>query len=297
MRFGADTVDVLVQSRPGDENQRKPVVLWVQGSLPRPVAMYDERSKYGVFPFNHKPALAKCHFVVIGKPGIPLIAGMHQLNASKTFVNKVSGAPPAYYCQRNHLDYYVSRDVAVLKYLKKQPWVDARHITAIGHSEGSTIVARLAATPGAVSRVAYLSGNPLGRMLSNVADARLDADSAGAEQMFQYWAEVVAKPADQACTPGDTNLATFSFSEAPMPYLLRAKVPIFIGYGTRDKAVLSDDYLRLEAIRLKKANFTFHAYEGREHNFFGFKNGALNYDDFGWDKVGEDVLRWAGVWP
>ena len=224
------------------------------------------------------------------------MAGVQQLNSSKAFVDKTTGIPPAYYCQRDYVDYYVRRDVAVLKYLKKQPWVDPRHITAIGHSAGSTIVARLAATPGAVSRVGYLSGNPLGRMLSNLADVRLEADSAGAKQMFDYWQQVVAKPTDQTCTPGDTNLATFSFSEAPLPYLLKAKVPLFIGYGTRDKAVLSDDYLRLETIRLRKTNFIFHAYEGREHNFFGFKNGALNYNDFGWDKVGEDLLRWAGVW-
>ncbi len=50
-------------------------------------------------------------------------------------------------------------------------------------------------------------------------------------------------------------------------------MPVFVGYGTLDKAVVADDYLRLETIRLHKTNFTFRDYSGREHNFFGVKNG------------------------
>jgi hypothetical protein len=36
---------------------------------------------------------------------------------------------------------------------------------------------------------------------------------------------------------------------------------------------------------------------GREHNFFGFKDGQGNYDDFYWDRVGQEVLRWAWLLP
>lgn len=74
-------------------------------------------------------------------------------------------------------------------------------------------------------------------------------------------------------------------------------MPLFVGYGTRDAAVVANDYLRVEAIRLHKTNFTFRAYVGREHNFFGFKAGQVNYDDFYWDRVGQEFLRWAGLLP
>ncbi|MGI4734620.1 MAG: hypothetical protein ACRYG7_05685 [Janthinobacterium lividum] len=57
-------------------------------------------------------------------------------------------------------------------------------------------------------------------------------------------------------------------------------MPLFIGYGTRDTAVVANDYLRIEAIRLQKTNLTFRAYIGRKHSFFGFKNGQVNFDGF-----------------
>jgi hypothetical protein len=135
-------------------------------------------------------------------------------------------------------------------------------------------------------------------MLSNVTEARQEeaaGDTAAVAEMFRYWREVVADPKRADCTPGDHNRTTMSFSAAPLAPLLRARVPVFIGYGTLDRAVVATDYLRLEALRLQKTNFTFRDYPGREHNFFGFKNGQINYEDFYWDKVGADFLRWAGL--
>lgn len=299
--FGRDSVQVLVQSPKGEEFSKKPLLLWVQGSMPRPLIMLDEGRPYGVFPFLTKETRPDCHLIVIGKPGIPLVADSKTLDANKSFIDKTTHTPPPYYCQRNYLAYYVRRNTAVLRYFKRQAWVDKTNVTVVGHSEGSTIAAHLAAVPGLVSRAIYLSGNPLGRMLSNLADARQEeattGDTAAVPQMFRYWRDVAADPARLDCTPGDANRTTFGFSAPPLRELLRARMPLFIGYGTRDKAVLSDDYLRLEAIRLHKTNFTFRDYPGREHNFFGFKNGQLNYDDFYWDEVGREFLRWAGLLP
>ncbi|GAA4364856.1 dienelactone hydrolase family protein [Hymenobacter saemangeumensis] len=298
--FGRDSVQVLVQSPPGREQARLPLLLWVQGSLPRPLIMLEAGRPFGVFPFLTKQTKLSCHLVVIGKPGIPLVADVRDLGASQSFVDKATQIPPLYYCQRNYLDYYLRRNEAVLRFLKKQPWVDARSVTVAGHSEGSTIAAGLATVPGLVSRAAYLSGNPLGRMLTNVVEARQDeaaGDSAAVAQMFGYWREVVADPARMDCTPGDHNRATFGFSAAPLVALLQAKVPVFVGYGTLDRGVVGNDYLQLQAMEQHKNNFTFRAYPGREHNFFSTKDGRVNYDDYFWPKVGEDFLRWAGLWP
>lgn len=84
---------------------------------------------------------------------------------------------------------------------------------------------------------------------------------------------MLADPNRGGCTPGDNNRTTSSFSAAPIVELLRARASIFVGYGTRDKAVLSDDYLRLESMRLHKINFIFREYSGREHNFFPRETG------------------------
>jgi pimeloyl-ACP methyl ester carboxylesterase len=291
--YGRDSVDVLVLSQPGEEKQRKPLLFWVQGSLPTPLMLYDKRGAFPVFPFHPKAVLKSCHLVILSKPGIPLTADVEGRDPNQMFRQT---APPPYYCARNYLDYFVRRDVAVLRYFKKQPWVDNSHVVAAGHSQGSTIVAHLAAVPGLVSHAVYLSGNPLGQLMSILAQSRQAEDSVAASATFQRWQTAVAHPAVADCV-GDDPRNMFGFGAALLPVLLRAKVPVFVGYGTRDWGVAGDDYLRLECIRLHKTNFTFRAYPGREHNFFGFKNERIDYDDFYWDRVGDDFLGWAGLLP
>ena len=107
---------------------------------------------------------------------------------------------------------------------------------------------------------------------------------------------MLADPNRGGCTPGDNNRTTSSFSAAPIVELLRARVPIFVCYDTRDKAVLSDDYLRLESMRLHKTDFIFREYSGREYSFSRLKpDGTPNYDDDYRPAVGRDFLRWAGL--
>ncbi|MBD2720533.1 alpha/beta hydrolase family protein [Hymenobacter armeniacus] len=291
--FGRDSVQVLLLSKPGEEQLKKPLLLWVQGSLPMPLVLYDQHGAYPVFPFHPYKVLEGCHLAIISKPGLPLTADVTSQNPNEMFREH---QPPAYYCARNYLDYYVRRDVAVLRYFKKQPWVDAGHVVVGGHSEGSTIAAHLAAVPGLVSHAVYLSGNPLGRNMSMLAEDRQAQDTAGVGRTFRRWQAAVADPTRADCL-GDDPRNSIGFGRAVLPVLLRTRVPVFVGFGTLDRGVAGDDYLRLEAIRQHRTTFTFREYPGREHNFFGFKNGLINYDDFYWDQVGEDFLRWAGLWP
>ena len=291
--FGRDSVQVLLMSKKGEEQMKKPLLLWEQGSLPIPLVLYDQQGAYPVFPFHPKKVLESCHIAIISKPGLPLTADVTGQNPNVIFGQR---QPPTYYCARNYLDYYVRRDEAVLRFLKKQLWVEASRVVIGGHSQGTAVVAHLAAVPGLVSRAVYLSGNPLGRLMSMLAEDRQAADTAGVAYTFRRWKDVVADPTRTDCQ-GDDPRNTYGFGASLMPELLRTRVPVFIGFGTLDRGVAGDDYLRLETIRQHRANFTFREYPGREHNFFGVKNGQIDYDDFYWDQVGEDFLRWAGLWP
>jgi hypothetical protein len=167
--FERDSVQVLLMSKPGEEKVKKPLLLWELGSLPTPLVLYDERGAFPVFPFRPKKVLETCHLAIISKPGIPLTFDVTGQDPNVIFQRR---PPPAYYCARNYLDYYVRRDEVVLHYLKKQPWVDAAHVVIGGHSQGTSVVAHLAAVPGLVSRAVYLSGNPLGRLMSMLTQAR-----------------------------------------------------------------------------------------------------------------------------
>ncbi|WP_460584320.1 alpha/beta hydrolase family protein [Hymenobacter arcticus] len=293
MRYQRDTVDMLVLSKKGEELTRKPVLLFVQGSLPSPIIKYNKDGAYGVFPFEVDGYLADYHLLIISKPGVPLVADVKTLTPRYEYNDPKTGQLPAAYCQRNYLEYYVARDAAVLRYLAHQPWVEAKNITAMGHSEGSTVVARLARRPGPLSRVVYLSGSPLGRMLTVIAGNRQEADSVGAENNFTYWKEVVADPKQNNCL-GDTHLLVSSLSstQTPLDNFRHSKIPVFVGYGTRDRSALLEDYLRLEMIRAGKTNLTFHAYPELEHNFFGFTNGKVDQEKWNWDRVAHDFFAW-----
>jgi hypothetical protein len=91
MRYQRDTVDILVLSKKGEELKRKPVFLFVQGSLPVPLIKIGEKGPYGVFPFATTDFLPDFHLVIISKPGVPLVAetknSLRQLIASMTTSN------------------------------------------------------------------------------------------------------------------------------------------------------------------------------------------------------------------
>lgn len=68
-KYQSDTVHVLIKSKPGEENTKKPLFLFCQGSLPQPLIKFYEGQPFGTFPFNTDPFLKDYHLVIIGKPG------------------------------------------------------------------------------------------------------------------------------------------------------------------------------------------------------------------------------------
>ncbi|RAK62918.1 alpha/beta hydrolase family protein [Hymenobacter edaphi] len=290
--YGPDTVDVLILSKPGEEQRRKPLLLFVQGSLPKPLLLVHDKGTYPLFPFKGSGLYDAFHLVIISKPGIPVVADVKTLQPNFSYFDPRTQAPPLAYCQRNHLDYYVARNAAVLKYLVRQPWVDARTVVAAGHSEGSTVVAKMAATDRRLTHVVSLSGNPAGRMATMLAQQR-GAEGADAAALFRYWQHVVDHAAEVTCTPADAPKTTYSFSVPPAEYLRRSRVPVLVLYGTRDAGAPFNDAFRLDLMRTRNTRVTFHDYPGLEHNFFAFKDGRINYDDYRWDEVAADFGRWV----
>lgn len=296
--YKGDTVDILIKSKKGDELKRKPLLLFCQGSLPVPLIIkYDENGKQGiyhVFVFNPDSLSNEYHLAIIGKPYIPLIADKKSLNNDMTFTDS-TGAFPKKYIERNLLDYYIDRDIAVIKFLQKKSWVSKNKLVVAGHSEGSTIAAKLALEFPKVTELIYSSGNPLGRILTSIEHERVnESDSTHyAESLLKHWKQIVDNLSDMDTKTGDTYKATYEFSIPPMQYLQKLKIPVLICYGTKDISSPFNDYFRVEMIRQKKKNFTFKAYIGLEHNFFPLKpNGDINFDIFNWDKVADDWRSW-----
>lgn len=298
--FKGDTVDILIKSKKGEEQKKKPLLLFCQGSLPVPLIIkYDENGKkgiYNVFVFNTDSLIEDFHLAIIGKPFVPLIANKNSLSNDLTFTNSL-GNYPAKYIKRNLLDYYVDRDIQVINFLQKQKFISSTRLVVAGHSEGSAIAANIAYKDRQVTELIYAGGSPLGRIMTETERARheqLNDSSENVNGIFEYWSKTVENKTNDISS-GDTFKGQYQFSyPPPIDVLLKLNIPVFVTYGTKDFGVVAEnDYLRIAAIAHHKKNFTFKDYVGLDHNFFPLlQNGKPDYNIFNWDKVAEDWRKW-----
>lgn len=292
-----DEVDILIKSKKGEENIKKPLFFFSQGSLPKPLIKYSEQGEYPVFPFDTDSLSQKYHLVIVGKPYIPVIANTKTLGKDFTFIDS-TGNFPKKYNDRNLLNYYVERNIEIIKYLQKKSWVSKTKLVAAGHSEGSTIVSKMASKSNLITHLIYSGGNPLGRIMSIIEESRTietDTDSTRyAEENFKYWKDVVNKRNEMNDDgQGDTYKATFEFSIPTIYYMENLKIPVLICYGTKDFSSPFNDYFRVDCILKDRKNFQFNAYVGTEHNFFPLtEDNKPNFDIYNWDKVANDWLLW-----
>jgi hypothetical protein len=193
-KYKTDNVDILVKSKKGEEELPKPLFFFCQGSLPIPLIKYNENEVYGIFPFNTDSLLGKYHILIVSKPYIPLIADTKSLSPSFNFIDS-SGKFPKEYSDRNLLSYYVSRNIEVIKYLQNQKWVTKTQLVIAGHSEGSTVAAKMASEYKKITHLIYAGGNPFGRIMTMVGQSReseTNTDSTRfGEDEIKYWESVV----------------------------------------------------------------------------------------------------------
>ena len=292
--YKGDTVDILIKSKKGEENIPKPLFFYCQGSLPQPLIKTDNEITYGVFSFKPDSLAKYFHLAIVSKPFVPLIMDKKNLGNNFCYLD-TNGKMIKDYSDRNLLDYYVKRDIEVIKFLEKQKWISSNKLILAGHSEGSTVVSKIASIYPKVTHLIYSSGNPFGRIMSIIGQSRQEENDTTkiADEDFSMWQNSNDKPNDLDFSQGDTHRATIEFSNPPIQYLEKLKIPVLVCYGTKDWSAPFNDYLRVETIRKHKSNFTFNAYIGTEHNFFPLKqNGQINYDIFNWDKVANDWLTW-----
>jgi dienelactone hydrolase len=295
-KYQTDNVDILIKSKKGEENIRKPLFFFCQGSLPMPLIKYHEKDIYGVFPFNPDSLSVKYHLVIVSKPYIPIIADYTTLSPSFNYIDS-SGKFPKEYSDRNLLSYYVPRNIEILKFLQKQKWVATTQLVVAGHSEGSTVAAKMAIEFKKITHLIYAGGNPMGRIMSIIGQSRVNETNTDStrfgEEEIKYWEAVVKNKSNMDDSQGDTHRATYEFSQPPIKYLEKLNIPVLVAYGTKDWSAPFNDFMCVDFIRQGKNNFTFKPYVGTEHNFFPLTNdNKPNYDIFNWDKVANDWLKW-----
>ena len=92
---------------------------------------------------------------------------------------------------------------------------------------------------------------------------------------------------------GDSFKSVYSFSKSSLNNFPKLNIPTFICYETLDPITPFNDLLRVEILNQRKTNFTFKAYAGLDHNYFGIKEtGEIDYEKFNWDNVSANWLNW-----
>lgn len=294
--FNGDSVDVLIKSKEGEEAKPKPLLLFCQGSLPIPLIVYDEKGTYGVFPFNPENLSSDYHIIIVSKPYIPIISEAKNLRDNLTY-SDINGNFPEKYSERNLLDYYVERNIEIIKYFQKQEWILDNKLVIAGHSEGSSVAAKLALIYPKVTHLIFSGGNPMGRIMTSIAQSRAketntDSTKYGNEKI-EYWKSIVGDKDNMTSINGDTYKATYQFSIPPIQYLEKLEIPILVTYGTKDVSAPFNDYLQVEMINKNKTNFSFIPYVGTEHNFFPLmESGKTDYSKNNWNNVVIDWQKW-----
>ncbi|GAA4443384.1 dienelactone hydrolase family protein [Ravibacter arvi] len=294
--FNGMPVDLLVASAKNEEMVPKPVLFFCQGSMPKPLIINSDKGPYGVFPFKTDILTQHYHLVIAGKPAVPLASHVRNLGSNFVYTNQ-EGHLPEEYVVNNHPDFYISRNLFLLKKLGQMSWVARKQIVVAGHSEGAHIAAGMAVKSRRVSHLIYASGNPLGRIHDIIAQGRRresDTDSTRfGESAFDYWKTVLKDKDARSAETGDPFYTTYTFSQPQLNAISHLKIPVLIMYGTKDTNAPLNDLLRVEVMKKGKRNFTFKPCINCEHNFFPvYSDGTVDHSQFNWDKV----ARFWGEW-
>lgn len=286
--------------------EKKPVLLWCQGSLPYPIYVNSKEEGIwliggGITNFDISNIVKNYHLVIISMPKTPLVADEKEINESYWYFGNSNdkNIPTTEFQKADYLENYVNRGLKVLKFLKKQNWVDNSKLIVAGHSQGSKVATKIAIENKNVSKLGLFSANPFGRIDQNIRSYRKDA-----EQKLISWKEADKKIEEEYQTFKDANnpkilkekpelLAWKSFSIPLIDDWINFNKPIYLAYGTNDIASDLNDIVPLYFIREHKDHLTLKRYLNLEHNFFEVEEGKANHEKPHWENVMNEFINWT----
>lgn len=298
LSFRLDKHEVEYIKIGSDTLNKKPVLLFLQGSLPIPLVIDFETFKHINLPFSYQKWIDKYHIIEIAMPHTPVV--LHHSELDQQYCYAPNSEKPGYdtnYLKNNVLDNYTTRTHQVINDLMQKSWVDSTQIHVVGHSQGAKIATVLAAQNPNIASVSLLGFNAYGRFDESIRRVRTQfrkQEMSGEHytqtinQFYGQWKHICDNPKEFK----NGNNSAFSFSINYVPYLMQIDVPILIAYGTEDIGAENCDLLPLEFIRNNKFNFTMKPYLNLDHNFFELENDKPNYQKGHWNDVIEDIILW-----
>ncbi|MDP2160175.1 MAG: hypothetical protein Q8K02_06815 [Flavobacterium sp.] len=300
-----DTVDFLLIDIKTDET--KPIFLFCQGSLPLPLFVQTANENIwmiggGITNFDIEKIKRNYHLIVISMPNTPVIVNEKNLNESYCYVPNPN-EPNKFdlnYIKSDYLENYEKRVSTVLKFLRKQKWVDNSKLIVAGHSQGSKVATLISLNNKKVTHLGLFSANPFGRIDQNIRYYRKQAEKNQiswevADKEIEELYELFRNSHNDKKVKEDINLLAWKSFSRPLLYdWLKIEIPTYLAYGTSDIASDMCDLVPLFYIQNAKTNLTFKRYLNVEHNFFEVDHqGKANYEKENWPHVMNDFLEWT----
>lgn len=283
----------------------KPTLVFCQGSMPIPIIVSDKQ--YGCyFPsinFDYQKLSDSYNLIVISMPHTPVIVESDKLNHQSVYVPNVSNPSVLNnsFLTDNYCDKYVDRANQVIDFVLSQSWANSDSIYLIGHSQGAAVSVGIAMSNSKIKAIAYLSGNPDGRVTEKIKNirrlvlqAKITPEDAQVElnELYKWWKCICADKQPDGYS-GDTPHTWRSFSVPLQEILVNLKIPVFIAYGTEDIGSADGNELMPIYFELnRKTDYCMLPIVGCGHNFEEFTNGKPNYERMHWQEVIDQFIEY-----
>lgn len=290
-----DTITFLTTNQ--DKTNPKPTILFLQGSLAKPIIFKDSTGASGtIIPFDIENYLSKFNFVIIQRYGIPLIGSYEK--DTEGYLDR-NGKTPSEYVKNDNLKYRTFQAKKVLNYLHKQKWVKRDSIFVIGHSEGYRVAAKLSENNKKIAKLVCMSADPFNRIAEEVMRLRIETLSSKSDSTIQRKIndnienfKKISKNSKEY--QNDIELYNNRSYNRELSYqsLLKFKNPILVTYGTEDFGSLNNDLL---PFLLRDKKLTLIAYPDLSHNYNKQevdKNGNKLETTYHWNTVFKDIQNW-----
>ena len=291
-----DTINYHTYSKMSIDSTKN-LLVYLQGS--KASSLYQTMEEEGktyfgtVIPLDFKLLPDDYLLVVISKKGFPFLTEM----------DKEYPVPKVYY-ENQTLAYRTFQADQVINDIVKNHKNQFKKIIALGHSEGSDVVAKVGTINKKITHFGYWSGGGNTQFIDfitfikNKVDKGLLSEEEAQTEINSILADlekIMANPnsTDKFWQRNTNSYKRWSsFSEPPIDNLLKIDKPIFAAIGTKDQSVaLESAYLiPIEFIRQKKDNLTFKVYQGLDHGFGKeLENGKFEKH---FNDVFQDFLNW-----
>lgn len=238
-----------------DTTEKRPLVIYLQGSGPTPI-YYGEPPRVGSSVMFDARDFPDHHFVVIGKPGLPFHGPEKRVESEQ-------------FRELNSLQYRVRQAVLVARDLASKPWIDTRQLAVVGHSEGSDVAPWVALECELITHVAVLAPGVVSQMFDFIVQERKEASRGektaeeadrNIEEIRAAYRDIFSDPQSTVKTwRGETYKRWSSFFTPALDAFVQLDVPIFAVVCRDDENTPceSGEILELEFIRRGKTNLTY----------------------------------------